>query len=136
MPTLAKKELEVSIPLNTLKELLDKKVPSMENVPTLKLSTQSVLDFKLADSSGQQSRYPTYVVKEVVLHEKGTSDKNTLHRDWVFSLDEVATELLAYAKKQFHTEFSRVKVDYVLVDNSDDPSYNPHVNSIKLFLSF
>ena len=108
----------------------------METVPTLNLSTQSVLDFKLTDSSGQQSRYPTYVVKEVVLHEKGTSDKNTLHRDWVFSLDEVATELLAYAKKQFHTEFSRVKVDYVLVDNSDDPSYNPHVNSIKLFLSF
>ena len=136
MPTLAKKELEASIPLNTLKELLDKKVPSMETVPTLNLSTQSVLDFKLTDSSGQQSRYPTYVVKEVVLHEKGTSDKNTLHRDWVFSLDEVATELLAYAKKQFHTEFSRVKVDYVLVDNSDDPSYNPHVNSIKLFLSF
>lgn len=136
MPTLAKKELEVSIPLNTLKELLDKKVPSMETVPTLNLSTQSVLDFKLTDSSGQQSRYPTYVVKEVVLHEKGTSDKNPLHRDWVFSLDEVATELLAYAKKQFHTEFSRVKVDYVLVDNSDDPSYNPHVNSIKLFLSF
>ena len=136
MPTLAKKELEVSIPLNTLKELLDKKVPSMETVPTLNLSTQSVLDFKLTDSSGQQSRYPTYVVKEVVLHEKGTSDKNTLHRDWVFSLDEVATELLAYAKKQFHTEFSRVKVDYVLVDNSDDPSNNPHVNSIKLYLSF
>ena len=136
MPTLAKKELEASIPLNTLKELLDKKVPSMETVPTLNLSTQSVLDFKLTDSSGQQSRYPTYVVKEVVLHEKGTSDKNTLHRDWVFSLDEVATELLAHAKKQFHTEFSRVKVDYVLVDNSDDPSYNPHVNSIKLFLSF
>ncbi len=135
MPTLAKKELEVSIPLNTLKELLEKKVPSMENVPTLKLSTQSVLDFKLADT-GQQSRYPTYMVKEVVLHEKGTSDKNTLHRDWVFSLDEVATELLAHAKKQFHTEFSRVKVDYVLVDNFDDPGYNPHVNSIKLFLSF
>ena len=135
MPTLAKKELEVSIPLNTLKELLEKKVPSMENVPTLKLSTQSVLDFKLADT-GQQSRYPTYMVKEVVLHEKGTSDKNTLHRDWVFSLDEVATELLAHAKKQFHTEFNRVKVDYVLVDNSEGPGYNPHVNSIKLFLSF
>ncbi len=108
----------------------------MEAVPSLKLRPLSSLAFKLVDNSAGQSRYPTYVVKEVVLHEKGTSDKNPLHRDWVFSLDEVATELLAYAKKQFHTEFSRVNVDYVLVDNSDDPSYNPHVNSIKLFLSF
>ena len=136
MPTLAKKELEVSILLDTLKDLLDKKIPFMEAVPSLKLRPLSSLTFKLVDNSAGQSSYPTYVVKEVVLHEKGTSDKNTHHRDWVFSLDEVATELLAYAKKQFHTEFSRVKVDYVLVDNSDGPGYNPHVNSIKLFLSF
>lgn len=78
-----------------------------------------------------------HVVKEVVLHEKGTSDENTLHRDWVFSLDEVATELLAHAKKQFHIRNSAAsKWIMFLVDNSDGPGYNPHVNSIKLFLSF